>query len=459
MPVRNWPPRSRNSVDTQHHVRGVEVIPTPVRWLFLAFILTIPFGGSDWGFLTGYSSIPKVVGVLFFGFYLLYYGPLTKARSFPAIPMAGWWFLMYAAFVVLGGFFAEEEYFVDFFVLSTSLAQLLVLFWVASQLLKDEKMARSVLLSFLIGSALFAAVLQIPGMSQVQEGRVTGLGDNANGVAANMALALVIIMGLHIYVPSKHSLRNFALLLLSLPLFGLLVGTGSRTAILALVLGSLVYWIPHARSRWVLSGILGIVLLAATVYTIANSPTFMDRWRATYYEGDLSGRQDLYAISAEMILEKPMLGWHSVEWLYELGKREGMGYRLRDAHNEWLALLLQVGVVGAIPFVIGFSICGRSAWKARHASLGLVPMALFVTVFAITFSGNVMIWKQQWLFLALSLTASPKTSPSLRRLPMFRVRQPTFQEQTLSHSISQQHFGYRDGRGLTDISNANRNIT
>src|SRR5262249_36490587 len=161
-------------------------------------------------------------------------------------------------FILFGIFFIDPEDYDLFNVHVTTMAQLFLLFWMSSYVLKDERFARTVLIVFLIGTSLFATLLNIPGVGIVREGRVTGLGDNPNGVASNMVLALLIILGLFIYAPSKHSLANFFSLILAVPLFAVLIGTESRGPILALVAGCIIYWLPHARARWFLSCLFGI---------------------------------------------------------------------------------------------------------------------------------------------------------------------------------------------------------
>ena len=49
----------------------------------------------------------------------------------------------------------------------------------------------------------------------------------------------------------------------------------------------------------------------------------MERWRQTYYEGDTTGRDVIYAAAVEMISERPLFGWNPVEAFYELAKRVG----------------------------------------------------------------------------------------------------------------------------------------
>jgi O-antigen ligase len=60
---------------------------------------------------------------------------------------------------------------------------------------------------------------------------------------------------------------------------------------------------------------LGTVLLGATLYRVASTPEFVERWLESYYEGNLAGREYIFASAAEMILEKPLYGWHVGEWL------------------------------------------------------------------------------------------------------------------------------------------------
>ena len=78
-----------------------------------------------------------------------------------------------------------------------------------------------------------------------------------------------------------------------------------------------------------------------------------------------------------------------------------------------LAVLLEVGIIGAIPYLVGLWLCAQSAWRARVGGLGLLPLALLSTVLACGMSGNILRWKTQWLVSALALA-----SALLRALPI-----------------------------------------
>jgi O-antigen ligase len=403
--VRNSP-NSTPSAEASYVALLATGIPAAVRWSFLLFVFALPFEATDLGFMTGSVSIPKLCGFLFFSSYLFHYGPLGKG-SFPRFlpPMS--WFLAYAVIFSLNGFLVDEPLLREFFVRCFTLMQLVMLFWIASDLLSNPKMVRSVLLSYSIASVLLAVgnILHLPGFyADVGAGRITGVGDNPNEVAGHLAIAFVTLIGLCLYTSYKRFLTKILLLVLTLPLMVVMVATGSRGGILAFVIGCLVYVLPHWRSKRTLTTIIVALLVIATVvYMVADNPYFSERWQEAY-EGKLSGREQIAPAAIEMILERPVFGWQPIAWFYELGMRLGITTG-KDAHNLVLALLLEVGVVGTIPFLIGLWLCARSAWSARSGYLELLPLALLFTVCAAGMSGTTLIWKTQWLVFALTLAA------------------------------------------------------
>src|SRR5262249_33762112 len=137
---------------------------------------------------------------------------------------------------------------------------------------------------------------------------------------------------------------------LTVPLLTLMLKTGSRGAIVILITGYLVYMLPivSVKSRWI-----GIVVavpgMSAAGNIAAGSAVYSERWKQTYYEGKVSGRDKIYAASIEMILERPVFGWHPVLHWDELGSR--LGRPSLAEHSLVLYLFAEVGLVGAIPFL------------------------------------------------------------------------------------------------------------
>jgi O-antigen ligase len=316
------------------------------------------------------------------------------------------------------------ELFGDFLSRLLTLLQILVFFWIASDLLKDEKLARGVLLTYSFACALLAVgmVLGLPGFSQeVTGGRVSAIGENLNVLGKFMAIAMIIVM--HLSARGVYSgFRKVLLASLTLPIAVAMIQTGSRGAVAAFVIGTCVYLLPYYKTkRGMLAVILAICGLAGVVYMMVKSPDFLGRWQESYYEGKLSERENIFAATIEMISEQPLFGWGPIEPGYELGFRGG-SWEPNDTHNLLLHLLVEVGITGTIPFLIGLWLCLRSAWSARLSTLGLLPLALLVMALAGSLSGNSLVWKPQWLILALAVaTASDLTAKVVRSVDAARV--------------------------------------
>ncbi len=400
-------------------------IPTAVRWSFLLFVFTLPFEATDLGFMTGSLSIAKLCGFLFFLLYGLYYGPFSKRRSFPPLSKAACWFLAYIVLFAAHLPFVPADLDGEFLSFLFTLVQLLFLFWLASDLLREMKIARHVLLTYAIASSImaFLTTLDLPGFStNLGAGRVTTLGENANTLGQHFVLAVLILIGLTLSSSFSRFTTKILLLLLIMPLLGGIVSTGSRGAVVALAIGCLIYLIPHWRSRRTLiSVILVTFAIGSAAYKINTDPDFLERWREYYYEGDTSGRGVIYAAATKMISERPIFGWHPVFSFYELGRRVGL-WEGRDTHNLFLHLLIAVGVIGTLPFLCGLYLCAQAAWKARAGPWGQMPAAVLFGILAANMSLTLVTWKPQWLFFALTIAAASSGVSGARKQSILRLR-------------------------------------
>ncbi|MGH8057142.1 MAG: O-antigen ligase family protein, partial [Candidatus Entotheonellia bacterium] len=372
VPVRRPPsPLSRvDSLDLRVSPRGkADAIPAIVRWAFMLFVFTLPFETAELKVMSGSLSLAKISGFLFFASYFFYYNSLSQQRSFPHPPQAMWWFLGYIVVYTLHGFFLPEEFLPQFFSRVLTLVQLLVLFWVTVDLLKQERMARSALLSYAIASSLMALgmILQLPGFSEftdARSGRMTALGANPNIIAMLLSLATVILIGFCLDTKVSSIFAKGAALILTLPLLAGVVNTGSRSGIGTLLLGCLLYLLPTRQSKSrLIPIILAVCATAGFVYLIISNPVSLARWEQLYYEGNMAGREKITPTAVGMILERPLFGWQPVAFWYELGTRLGRIFDTKDAHNLYLHLFLEVGALGALPFLVGLWLCGRAAWE------------------------------------------------------------------------------------------------
>jgi O-antigen ligase len=360
----------------------------------------------------------RPLGMLFFAIYCFYYNPLLAA--WPAPSRACWWFLAYATIYILNGLFLPEELVFNSFIRLFTFLQLILFFWVAGDLCKDERIMLQVLWMYAIASSVLAVgmLLQLPAFQptsmdvggEPERASVLGLG---NALPTMFALAIVTLAGLCLH-PAYMLFTRLLWACLALPILVALVKTGGRAGMASLLIGFLVYLAPHWRSQRRLCALLLALLgVAATIYFIMNSPGAERRWQETY-EGNLAARENIAPAALKMFLERPLLGWQPIICGRELGRR--LGVYNRDAHNLFLQLLLEVGLVGTVPFLMGLWRCAQTAWQARTGRLGMLPLALLITVLAAAMAHTFLVHKWFWLILvcaASSLAAGHATRPRM----------------------------------------------
>jgi O-antigen ligase len=323
------------------------------------------------------------------------------------------WFLIYLTVYALNGFFIAPQFFDSFLSRFLTMAQLAAFFWIASDLLRDEGLARKALLSYAIATSAVAAgmMLGLTGLSVKYKtnigARMSSMGFNPNTLAVLIVLAALTLMGLYLIAPPLR-FRKIWLAALAVPLIPGLVSTGSRNGIVIFILGFMVYLLPSRRYRGKPTvPILAILAVVAVVYLISQNSTVLARFEQTYERGDFSGRLGIYNTAMDMISQRPLFGWRPVEFWYELGNRMWGYWRIRDAHNLYLHLLLEVGLAGAIPFVIGLWLSARAAWRGRNATFGLLPLALVLALLAGNMSVTDIARKHLWFVLAIAAAVEP----------------------------------------------------
>jgi O-antigen ligase len=323
------------------------------------------------------------------------------------------------------GFFLPEAFMPEFFRRLFTLLQLLVFFCVASNILQEKKLLQCVLFTYVVASVLlaFGLLLHLPGFSaselagDIERSTITGY--DANYLATLWALAVVILTELCSH-PAYRYLRLF-LGPLAIPLLIGIMQTGSRAGTGALLIGLLVYLLPYWRSqhKWLVR-LLVLLSILATFYLVVNNPATMQRWKESFSERKFSGREQIVPAAIAMFSEHPFLGWQP-GYTRELGRRVYESLyttRTKDAHNLLLHLLLEVGLVGATPFLIGLWLCGQTAWKARSWHSSMLPLALFCTSLAASMSHPLLQYKPLWLVLAV--TSASVSIPTAGRVGRFK---------------------------------------
>jgi O-antigen ligase len=390
------------------HVPLAAPIPKWVRWTFLSFVATIPFEGLSLPFFAEQGmTLPKLLGFLFVVAYLFSDGFPLKL-SLPVIPTALWWFLGYLLIYIANGLFVRDETIRQYVTRMVSVSQQLVLFWFASDLLRDANFAKKCLLTVVGACAVLAlgTLLNLPGFApEHATDRLAATGSNANDVGAWMAYAGIVVVGFYIIQTGWSAKAKLVLLLSAIPILYAMVATGSRGAIGSFIIGIGFFFVPHRGSKkQMMSFGLALAGILAIVYLVVHDPATASRWTKTVEEGD--SRWPIYATAWNMFEEKPLVGWGGAEARKELGLRLAYRSQNRAAHNFILHLLIEVGLVGTIPFMIAVWLCVRAAWKGRVDRFGLLPFALLMALLAYNMTHTGLSEKMFWLFLGFAVAAS-----------------------------------------------------
>jgi O-antigen ligase len=392
-----------------------------VRWTLYLYILSIPFEIPHRSFPV---EVPTITGALF-----LLATLFNPGACYRRIPPAAVWFLLHVwILVALAIVFAVGEMGLALQQISLFL-QVVLLFVTIYNTLADPRALRGALLALVVATAARAAV-QVTGLAATRAAewgggeRVTAFGQNANLSAMILSAGLIAVVGLR----ARKDPRLPRLGLLAWPLAGVLgfalIQTGSRGGLLCALVGVVTFWFTPDQSlaRRLRNAALGLLAGAALAWGALQNTAMRNRLENAE-EGNLAGREIIYPGAIEMIEERPVFGWGPVANQFELSRRlllDTRKYPSRDVHNLLLELLSTSGVIGTIPFLIGVALCLRGGWRARRGPLGLVPLAMLLTVLTGCLSGTWIIAKILWLVLPIALAAgahwSAAADPTARRI-------------------------------------------
>ncbi len=392
-------PRERKTLFLQKIITA-RYPETFLCWSFYAFVFLIPFEALNIGIEIRNVTISKLMGFVFLGLALLQPRVCFKPPGSAFIFFSGY-ILIYA----LLGVVQEEQYERAIVTQLFTIVQLLVLFWICKNLMVYENISRTALLTLGV-SCLCLAVMVLLGIlgTEIAQDRVTAKDLNANTYSALLSLGVLALVGL----ATNQRIINYKIRALAWLSFGLLavaiVRSGSRGSMAVLLVAFLVLMFKGRRLQLNLRALL-LVLLAVGVVIVAayQSEAVRVRWERTFSEGETAGRDKIYSKALDMVWEKPFLGWGPITFYHELGHR--LGKPTRDPHNIYFWIVLEVGLLGAVPFFMGLWLCWRIAWNARGGIHGQLPIAMLVFMLLISFNGSHHQGKLFWLVLAYAMAS------------------------------------------------------
>jgi O-antigen ligase len=385
-----------------------ERAPALVRWAFLLYAFSIPFE-SPVRILP--YDVPTIVGALF-----LATTALAPRLCYGRAPAALWWFVAYlyafgVAFALGGGAYAVQVQ--DQFV---KLLQLVLIFWVGINLMREPGMAERMLLA-LAAAAIVLGLLGLTGVANTQvmmdDGvrRAAVLGQNPNRTSRLLGTGVLALAGLA-YARPRAAVRPLLVWPLVVLLAGAMLRGGSRGGLLAMTAGFCVFTLAGASLAARVRNLLAVALgLSLMVGAALQSPLMRQRLEMAR-SGNLAKREEIFPTAWGMFRERPLTGWGPTANYYENASRMPMrGFESRDTHNLVLELLTSTGLLGTVPFLIGLGVAGAAAWRARTGPQGMLPAAFVAALLVGNMSGNFLWFKVYWLVLSYACAAQPAARP------------------------------------------------
>jgi O-antigen ligase len=287
--------------------------------------------------------------------------------------------------------------------------QLGILIWILWDLYRTPNALRSAMEAYILGAyvSIFSTIFNYligQGISLYEAERYAGSSMNAVDLALILALGLPVAWHLAIF-PEKGLkgivLRFVNYAYLPAAIFAMML-TASRTALFAL-LPMIFYAIGTATRLKPSSRILTISLLLISVLALQSyiPQATLERLGTTadsIAAADLGGRVKLWKGSIAIFLQHPLLGVGS--GALHLPRLLGA-----VAHNTFLSVLAEVGLIGFILFAIIIAIVTYQALTQMKAfsALWLTVMAIWaIGAFTLTWESR----KPTWLFFTLVIISA-----------------------------------------------------
>lgn len=387
-------------------VRGAALAINPViRAAFYLFIFSIPFEMPRARTIP--LEIPTVTALIFLASTVL-----QPSACYRRLPGPVLFFGAYLWMFVTSWYVNQVEARGEVIKLFATLCLMLLLLWAMVNVLSDTRVMKGLLLS-LIFACTIRAMMPILGIATKQYHVMTGgvrtttLGQNLNLSAMILAAGLVMVVGLRIQAVKQQLWLHLLAWPAAAAMTWTLIQTGSRGGLICAGAGLMVYTLRgRSLEHRVRNVVLGLIAVGVLAFAAWQTPMMRARFERTAEEGNMAGREKIYPALLSMLKEKPVIGWGPLANQYEVAARMAdPGRARRDAHNLMLELLTATGVLGWVPFMIGLVLAAQMAWRGRHGRLGMIPIAVLMTMLVGTLSGTWIAAKIFWVAVALAIAA------------------------------------------------------
>lgn len=337
---------------------------------------------------SGIFSIGKLTGILYF------VSVIPSLRSFLSHSDIGkelrflWIFFILLTIVSLFNINSRDSVFFNFSIFQN----ILLLIILINHERREPGILGKAFFVYSIGT-IFLALLAIQGIgiSYSTDQRMTIFNDNQNVIGMRMSIAMIIISVIVSGNMFKRSYSNFLLLIPFGILFTVMLGTGSRVAIISLSIALILEIFLLIRKSNIFKKsliiIIGVLALYVLVDLVKDNEMMMSRLEKAD-EGDLSDRNLIWEKILPMIEERPVLGHGSTGYTEKIAP-----YYYGDfasPHNVLLEVFVYTGIVGLIFFLIYLMYLFIIAYKYYKKRNKLLALLLLIPIIGLILSGQIL---------------------------------------------------------------------
>jgi len=254
------------------------------------------------------------------------------------------------------------------------------------------------------------------------EGRIQGIVGNANHLGMLAALGVIVFA---IQLADRSTRRSWTVLWLALAGVTLLL-TRSATVTLALaaaavaVLAAIVVRRADTpRRRRIAYGAIAAVIAVGAALAIVFRSSLLG---VLGKSADFTGRVGIWEKVIELAGQRPAFGWGWVSyWMPWAEPFENLafrnGVRQLQAHDVWLDVWLQLGILGVVVFAALVLSAAIRSWTfaidrpqfgrapaGSYTAWGLLPLAIIVVLLVQSVAESRLITEYGWAFLVLIAT-------------------------------------------------------
>lgn len=290
----------------------------------------------------------------------------------------------------------------------------IIIFWLMlNHQRRDNRVFNEGLLWFSISCSVLGILFyQGVGITYDNGGRVRIFGANSNATGIKMAVGILFLLNYcleHPTILDEYNLKGKKiykpwLLLLTIPMFLLLFGTASRTALLVLASGAVLFVLLRktgSNKKKLLSMAVGVVALVIGYNVISKQEVVMARMNDTIEEGNISGRDVIWDVYLPLIEDHPIIGTgftgHYDHARFVLGQA-------MSPHNVLIEVALYSGVIGLFFFMVFLYNVFTNAWKYYKFRNNLGPLIISMAIVGRVLSGQALGVKLFWVLAAYAIS-------------------------------------------------------